>query len=375
MAQATKLSTRNWTSGQARETHPPRQATLMRGGSAMKSRQPKVQVRTSAQVITRHVPQSAVQFVQVSNSSDSQTMFPQKEQTPQSRAQLAQVSLPAQRPSPQPMQIPQSSGHVKQLSELMLQVPSPQVGQGSQSSGQVTQSSPRPGSQNPFSHVSQMPQSSAQLEQVSVIEQVPSPHATHRPQSRGQVEQLSEPAHMPLPQVSQRPQSSGQVEQLSLPLHVASPQVTHRPQSPGQEKQSSPMAQVPSPQVSQRPQSSGQLEQVSAALHTMSPQSSHRPQSAGQVAQLSPSVHMPSPQPPQRPQSAAQVAQVSTPAVQIMSPQLTPGTSGRSPSGTVMPPSTAGPTSRTERPQPAVAATAASRASSQVRVMMPRYAM
>jgi hypothetical protein len=146
IAQATNWSMRNWTSGHAIETHVPMHETLIRGGSAMKSRQPKMQVSTSPQVIVRQVPQSAGQLVQDSKpSSRSQRMLPQNEHTPQSVRQLEQVSVPAHRPSPQPMHMPQSLGQVKQLSLVMLQRPSPQVAQAPQSSGQVTQSSPRSG--------------------------------------------------------------------------------------------------------------------------------------------------------------------------------------------------------------------------------------
>ena len=146
IAQETNWSIRNCTSGQATATHVLVQVMLIRGGSSPKSRQPKIHVRTSPQVIVRHVPQSAGQFVQLSKPiSRSQRMLPQNEHTPQSRRQLEQVSVPAHRPSPQPMHIPQSAGQVKQLSEVMLHEPSPQRSQTPQSSGHVTQSSPRSG--------------------------------------------------------------------------------------------------------------------------------------------------------------------------------------------------------------------------------------
>lgn len=62
------------------------------GGEDISSMQPKVQVTTSMQVTPGQVPQSPGQFVQLSNSSASQTPLPQNEHAPQSRAQLAQVS-------------------------------------------------------------------------------------------------------------------------------------------------------------------------------------------------------------------------------------------------------------------------------------------
>jgi len=92
MAQFTTWSTKKRTSAHARATQSAMQVNEIIGGEDISSMQPKVHVTTSMQVTPGQVPQSPGQLVQLSNSSASHTPFPQNEQEPQSRAQLAQVS-------------------------------------------------------------------------------------------------------------------------------------------------------------------------------------------------------------------------------------------------------------------------------------------
>ncbi len=157
-----------------------------------KSKQPNTHVRPSEQLWSMQAPQSAAQLVHVSCAELSQRMFPQNAHEPQSCEQLAQVSVPRQRPSPQLGQSPQSPGQVKQSSPAdAVHVRSPHEGQAPQSGAQLLHVSPLAGSQKPFRHVSQMPQSLGQLVQFSVAWQVRSPQVTQRPQSCWHVAQLS----------------------------------------------------------------------------------------------------------------------------------------------------------------------------------------
>lgn len=132
--------------------------------------QPNTQVRLSPQACSEHIPQSDGQLVQ-SSPGDSQRMLPQTAQMPlQSMRQLAQVSVPRQRPSPQLGHEPQSTSHVKQSSAAAAShMPSPQRGQAPQSGAQVTQSSPALARQNPSPQREHTPQSPGQLEQSSVL--------------------------------------------------------------------------------------------------------------------------------------------------------------------------------------------------------------
>ena len=197
IAQSTNASTRNCTSGHARARHVLMHVIEKSGGPPPmppppKSTQPSVHVRTSPHVTELQAPQSSGQFTHVSKPmSVSQRMFGQNEHVPQSRAQLLQFSVPSQRPLPQPVQTPQSIGHVEQFSMPGSQVRSPQRGHAPQSGWHVRQSSPRAGSQKPFSHVSQMPQSPGQLRHVSVPSQRRLPHVSQRPQSTGHVLHVS----------------------------------------------------------------------------------------------------------------------------------------------------------------------------------------
>lgn len=84
MAQFTTWSTKKRTSAHACETQSVMQVKEMFGGEDISSMQPKVQVTTSMQVTPGQVPQSPGQLVQLSSSSASQIMLPQKEHTPQS---------------------------------------------------------------------------------------------------------------------------------------------------------------------------------------------------------------------------------------------------------------------------------------------------
>jgi len=93
------------------------------------------------QPMVSHGPQSSGQLVQLSYSLASQTPLGHTEQTPQSFWHEAQVSVPWHSPSPQPGQMPQSSGQVKQFSVAASQLLLPQVSQASQSGAQLKQSS------------------------------------------------------------------------------------------------------------------------------------------------------------------------------------------------------------------------------------------
>jgi len=96
-----------------------------------------------------------------------------------------------------------------------------------------------------------------------------------RPQSSSQLEQVSLPLQGPSPQRgAQTPQSRGQLVQVSLLWQVPSPQLAGQaPQSAGQEAQFSVLWQVASPQrAGQGPQSIGQVLQVSVPLQVLSPQ-------------------------------------------------------------------------------------------------------
>lgn len=181
-------------SGHVCETQSARQIRSNIGGPPPpKPMQPNTQVRLVPHELSEHMPQSAGQFVQVSNPPiDSQTMLPQNEQVPQSTEQLAQSSVPRHRPSPQLGHAPQSLGQVKHVSPMAAsQLMSPQRGHAPQSAGQVMQSSPSLARQNPSSQVEHVPQSAGQLLHDSVDEHMPSPQVTQSPQSSGQVSQRS----------------------------------------------------------------------------------------------------------------------------------------------------------------------------------------
>jgi hypothetical protein len=91
-----------------------------------------------------------------------------------------------------------------------------------QSKAQVAQLSPR--LHRPFPHDEQAPQSKGQVRHDSPNEQRKSPQPQER-QSPGQVTQLSQGEHTPSPHpiVMQAPQSKGQVAQVSKPVHNRSP--------------------------------------------------------------------------------------------------------------------------------------------------------
>ncbi len=129
----------------------------------------------------------------------------------------------------------------------------------------------------------QVPQSVGHVVQVSEPLQVPSPQrAAHVPQSVGHVVQVSEPLQVPSPQRgAHAPQSDGQLVQVSDPLHAPSPQRgVQAPQSVGQFVHVSLLLQVPSPQVgAQAPQSDAQLMQDSVPLQVPSPQRGGVPRS------------------------------------------------------------------------------------------------
>ena len=92
--------------------------------------------------------------------------------------------------------------------------------------------------------VSQVPQSAAQLMQVSnppAASQTPFPQNEQTPQSTSQLAQSSVTSQRPSPQPLQMPQSVEHVKQSSLVmLQVPSPQLSHSPQSGVQVRQSSP---------------------------------------------------------------------------------------------------------------------------------------
>ena len=205
-------------------------------------------------------------------SKGSHTVLGHTEQTPQSCWHEAQFSVPVQRPSPQPGQLPQSAGQLKQFSIAGLHEPLPQA--------------------------SHAPQSGAQERQSSGGLQKPSSQAEHVPQSPGHDEQVSAASHVPLPQLAQSPQSSGQLAHVSVEgSQIASPHPSHCPQSSTQVPQLSPASQAPLPQLWQTPQSPGQLEQDSPSPQVPSPHPAHRPQSGKHVEQVSPPLQMASPHP------------------------------------------------------------------------------
>jgi hypothetical protein len=171
---------------------------LNTGGLDWKSTLSSAQLTIWMQPIVSHLPQSAVQLVQVSNWSFSHLPLPQTEQVPQSSGQDAQVSLPLHTPSWQPWHLPQSWKQLKQVS--------------------------MPGSQTPSPQGSHLPQSGAQLRQSSPSLQKPSPQNSQMPQSCGQEEHVSSSLQTLFGQVGQKPQSTGQEEQLSFPSQAPLPQ-------------------------------------------------------------------------------------------------------------------------------------------------------
>lgn len=143
IAQDTTSSRKMRDEGHVCETHPERHERLKLGmPPPPKLKQPNTHIRLSPQLFSSHMPQSLGQLMQSSKRDGSQRMFPQNAQEPQSAGQLAQFSVPLQRPSPQPMQRPQSSTHVKQLSpDAASHMPSPQGSHSLQSAGHEKQSS------------------------------------------------------------------------------------------------------------------------------------------------------------------------------------------------------------------------------------------
>ena len=126
-------------------------------------------------------------------------MLPHTAHTPQSFTQLAHVSGGVQRPSPQPLHWPQSSGQLKQSSFGAWQMWSP--------------------------HDWQTPQSGAQFSHVSSPVQKPSPQVTQLLQSRGhELHVLCSDRRRRCRQVLHTLQSTEHVVQLSLAEHTPSPQ-------------------------------------------------------------------------------------------------------------------------------------------------------
>ena len=301
------------------------------------------------------VPQSSGQLAQLSVLS--QTMSPQRPpHGPQSEGQLMQFSVASQSRSPQrPGHGPQSVGQVAHPSPAR-HAPSPHKSHivpqamlawftqtsshvepqqnGSVSQTARTQSLHAASSGPPARHGSwahapgQVPQSSGQLAQLSVLSQSMSPQRPpHGPQSDGQPMQFSVASQSRSPQrPGHGPQSEGQLAQLSPAPQLMSPQRPgHGPQSDGQLAQFSVSPHAPSPQPpGHAPQSAGQVSQLSSGAQRVSPHApGQSPQSSGQSAQVSPrsSLHAPSPQEKgQSPQSAGQPTQVSSP-VHSLSPQ------------------------------------------------------
>ena len=209
-------------------------------------------------------------------------------------------------------QVPQSTAQLVQLS-YDSHLPLPHTEQTPQSCAHDAQVSVP--AHEPSPQLGQAPQSLGQVKQFSLgAWQGPSPHDGHAPQSGAHDRQSSGAVQKPSPHGAQTPQSPGQLAQLSLGPQSPSPQPGQSPQSVGQLEQLSVAgAQVSSPQEAHAPQSCGQLPHVSPLSQSPFGQLAHTPQSCGQLPHVSPSPQLASPQPAQKPQSGAQVAHDSLP--------------------------------------------------------------
>lgn len=143
IAQETTSSRKTRDDGHVCETQPDRHERLKLGiPPPPNMKQPNTQVRLSPQLFSSHMPQSLGQLTQSSKREASQRMLPQNAHEPQSAGQLEQSSVPLQRPSPQPVQRPQSSTHVKHVSpDAASHIPSPHGSHSPQSAGHEKQSS------------------------------------------------------------------------------------------------------------------------------------------------------------------------------------------------------------------------------------------
>ena len=158
-------------------------------------------------------------------------------------------------------------------------------GQRPQSVGQVWHVSSNWGSQTSLPQ--QVPQSCGHVAQVSVGSQTLLPHETPHEVPHCWHSALHRSSQEPWQQKGSVAQTHASQAQPPQPGVVLTSQPVQAPQSCGQVEQSSSAAQVPLPQ-GQGPQSFGQVWQFSPSAAWQVPLPQHGPQSCGQVWQFSP---------------------------------------------------------------------------------------